>query len=189
MPALRARPSRLAPPAWCLHSSRMVVARAIWSLVSLPLCVVFWLAWQVRRGGYTIAAASQRAIGQRNSMLSFAVLMALFGLGLVSGFVDCSPARRFDGCLDGWESLEGLIIVGFAAIVAVVAVRHVPHDRRPSFTPSAYDYARYRSEDWRLSWSAVLFGPAVCRCYLRAARLDRRPITPATAPDQLAPRV
>ena len=85
----------------------MVIARAVWFVISLPFRLIFWLAWQARRAGIAIAAALQRTIGQRNTMLALAVVMALFGLGLVSGFVDCSPRRRFDGCFDGLEVPQG----------------------------------------------------------------------------------
>jgi hypothetical protein len=133
----------------------MVVARAVWFVVSLPLRLLYWLAWQSRRAGYAMTAASQRTIGQRNTMLLLAVVMALFGLGLVSGFVDCSPGTRFDGCLDGLEVPQGLTFVGFAALLAFFAVRRVPHDHRPTLSADS-DPVRYRSEDWRLSWGAVV---------------------------------
>jgi hypothetical protein len=133
----------------------MVFARAIWFVVSLPFRLLYWLAWQSRRAGYAIAAASQRTIGQRNTMLLIAIVTALAGLGLVSGFVDCSPGTGFDGCLDGLEVPQGLAFVGFAALLAFFAVRRMPHDRRPSFSLDS-DPVRYRSEDWRLSWGAVL---------------------------------
>lgn len=137
-----------------LHSGRMVIAHAIWFVVSLPFRLLYWIAWQARRAGLAIATASQRTIGQRNTMLAFAVVMALFGRGLVSGFVDCSPRRRFDGCLDGLEIPQGLAFEAFAALVAFFAVRRVPHDRRPTLSADS-DPVRYRSEDWRLSWGAV----------------------------------
>jgi hypothetical protein len=58
-------------------------------------------------------------------------------------------------CFDGLEVPQGLAFVGFAALLAFFAARRVPHDRRPTLSAES-DPVRYRSEDWRLSWGAVV---------------------------------
>ena len=134
----------------------MVVAalRAVWFVVSLPFRALSWFVWLFFRAGYAVGAGLVREFGQRNFVLVFAAAIALVGVGLLTGFIDCTE-RRYSLCPAGWETLEGLLFLGFGLSLAVVAVRYVPNDRTVSLSPD--DDALAYPFDWRLSWGSVLF--------------------------------
>lgn len=83
-------------------------------------------------------------------MVLFAGTLALFGIGLLTGVIECE--RR---CVPGWGWLYGGVFVAFGLFLMYVAITRVPNVHEPGSDLKS-DPLRYRREDWDLAWGAVL---------------------------------
>lgn len=130
----------------------MVVISAVWLTLSAPWRFVDWTFSHIERFTNRTVSTGQRKLGRRNALLLLVAAMVLFGLGLMTGIIDCSRSSR--ACIRGFEFQEGALFAGFAVALAIWAIVKIPRDDHTPQSATA-PWSEYRASDWRLGRRAV----------------------------------